>query len=467
MYFLRKLYPWRWLIVGFLLGATILMLPTPDGLTPEGQRALTIAVVATLFFITEPIPLPATALLIAVFQVLLGLGTGNEVAKSFMSDSVFFIMGSLMMSVALVKQRLDRRIAYGILKLTGPYVSRILFGFAAVSALLASFIGEHTVAAMMLPVALAIFGHAQKDHANLRNLGALLLFSVAYGTVIAGIGTPSGGARNAIMIDYWKQLADVNVSYLDWMAYAYPLVILQVPALVGVLMWTFPPEVKTLRRALVRLRREVHSEGGLSSKDIQVIVLFFIVMLGWITLSSQIGLGVVALIGASFYLLLGLVRWEDLNNGVNWGVVWLYAATISLGVQMKDSGAAEWVASNVLGFLSIVGLDQGILLLITLSLLTVFVTHTMSAGASVAVLGPITLTIALTSGNSVLATGFATAVSSAFAYMVVAGTPSSAIIYSSGHLTTKDFLKVGIRMVVASLLILWLAMAVYWPLLGV
>src|SRR3990172_1904118 len=134
MRFLRTLLAWRWLILGLLLGVTLLLLPTPHGLTSAGQRALAIAAVAALFFITEPFPLPAVALLIAAFQVLLGLGSGNEVARSFMGDSVFFIMGSLMISVALVKQRLDRRIAYAILRMTGPHLLRILFGFTATSA---------------------------------------------------------------------------------------------------------------------------------------------------------------------------------------------------------------------------------------------------------------------------------------------------------------------------------------------
>lgn len=466
MHFLRKCFAWRWLIAGFVLGATLLSLPTPEGLTPEGQRALTIAAVATLFFITEPIPLPAVALLIAVFQVLLGLGSGNEVAKSFMSDSVFFIMGSLMMSVALVKQQLDRRIAYGILKLTGPSVTRIVFGFAGVSALLASFIGEHTVAAMMLPVALAILSHVRKEPQQIKHLAALLLFSIAYGTAIAGIGTPSGGARNAIMIDYWRELGHIQIGYLDWMVYTYPLVIAQIPLLVGVLLWTFPAEVKEIRRALVRLRQEVHSKGALSAQDKQVIAVFLFIMLCWITLGQSLGLGIIAIMGAALYLILGLVRWEDLNNGVNWGVVWLYAAAISMGVQTQNTGAAQWVAENFLSFLSPLHLDSGLPLLMALSVLAVLVTHTMSAAAAVAVLGPIALQIATLSGDSLMLAGFATTIGAAFSYMVVASQPSLTIVYSSGYLSSKDFLKVGSRMLLASLLILWLAMAVYWPWLG-
>ena len=93
----------KWIFIGFLVGAVILSIPVPVGLTPLGMRALALVVVAFLFFMTEPIPLPGVALFIAVFEVLLGIEKPGAVAQSFMSDSVFFIMGSLMIATAISK----------------------------------------------------------------------------------------------------------------------------------------------------------------------------------------------------------------------------------------------------------------------------------------------------------------------------------------------------------------------------
>src|SRR5262245_11292497 len=148
-----------------------------------------------------------------------------------MNDSVFFILGSLMLAVAIVKQRLDRRLAVAIFRLTGPKIDRIVLGLVAVSAFLASLIGEHTVAAIMMPVVMSLIRHAGDEPKNTPRLSALLLFSIAYSCAIAGLGTPSGGARNAIMIEYWSRLYQIEVSYFGWIRYAYPLVILQVPVL--------------------------------------------------------------------------------------------------------------------------------------------------------------------------------------------------------------------------------------------
>ena len=463
MELLRLLFARRWLILGLLVGLVILLLPTPDGLTPEGHRALALLAVAVIFFITEPIPLPATALLIAVGQVLLNLGLPNDVARSFMSDSVFFIMGSLMISVAIVKQNLDKRIAFALLRVTGPSVTRIAFGITAVSALLASFIGEHTVAAMMLPVTLGIIRAVEHDHSNVRNLAVLLLLSIVYGCAIAGLGTPSGGARNAIVIDYWNQLFDVQMGYLTWMAYAYPLVLLQLPFVTWILLMTFKPEVLNIKRALARLRRDVRKSGKFSSNEFKAIFLFVLVLLGWILLSGQYGLGMIAILGASLYMIMGLVRWQDLNTGVNWGVVWLYASAISLGFLLDQSQAASWLAG---GLIDLFGGSGGIILLAAIAILLVIFTNLMSSGAAVAVLAPVTLQIAAISGESVLATGFITSLASAFAFLTVIGTPAAMIIYGSGYLRAVDYAKAGSKLVVISVIMLLLLANFYWPMLG-
>lgn len=460
---MRILIGRRWLIIGLLVGAIILIIPTPDGLSPEGMRALAILAVAIIFFIAEPIPLPATALLIAVAQVFLSLDDPNSVARSFMSDSVFFIMGSLMISVALVKQNLDKRIAFGLLQITGPTIGRIAFGITATSALLASFIGEHTVAAMMLPVALGIIRAVEDDNINVRNLAVLLLLSIVYGCAIAGLGTPSGGARNAIIIDYWNQVFGQRVDYLQWMLYAYPLVLLQLPFVTWILLKTFKPEVVDVKRALVRLRKNVRESGSFSRNELKTVVLFLLILLGWITLSGSVGLGMVALFGASLFLIFGLVRWEDLNSGVNWGVVWLYASAISLGVQLTNTGAAAWLAD---GFLALFGGSGELGMLLAIVLLMVAMTNLMSSGAAVAVLAPVTLKIGQIAGISVLATGFATALSSAFAFLTVIGTPAAMIIYGSGYLRPSDYAKAGSKLVIVSVIMLLVVALLYWPILG-
>jgi len=475
---LNLIYFWdkKWFFFAMIIGALMLHMPLPVGLTHEGLVVLTMSVVATILFITEPVPLPSVALMIICAQVLLLGHDSTSVAKSLMTDSVLFIMGSLMLAVAVVKQKLDKRIAWLLVRITGTRTSRICFGVSVTSGVLASFIGEHTVAAMMLPVGITLITLTSDDPKKVRNLAVVLLLSIAYGCSIAGIGTPSGGARNAIMIGYWKEFFyhpddpetyRFIIDYLKWMMYAYPIFLLQLPFVTLILFFTFRPEYNDLSRAVVKLRAQVEAEGPMKRGDWMSIFLFVLVLLGWVTISSEIGMGTVAILGASAFLIAGLVRWEDINSGVNWGVVLLYAAAISLGVQMKLTGAALWVAEHFLDLLLPLGAHEGFGLWAAVSALTTLVTNTMSNGAAVAVLGPIVLKVAVASQESPILIGFITSISSAFAYLTVVGTPACTIVYASGYLKTTDFLIVGWKMVLMSTIMMLLAAAVYWPLLGV
>ena len=465
----------RWFFIAIAVGAAMLAMPQPEGLSREGQIVLTMSVVAVILFVSEPVPLPTVALLIIIGQVLiLGLES-TTVAKSLMTDSVLFIMGSLMLAVAVVKQKLDVRIAWLIVRMTGTKTTRICFGISLVSGVLASFVGEHTVAAMMLPVGITLITLTSNDPKQVRNLAAMLLFSISYGCSIAGIGTPSGGARNAIMIGYWKEFffdptnPDTQkylIDYVTWVIYAYPIFLIQLPFVTLILYWTFKPKQKHLSRAVSKLRNQLDVQGPMSSRDWLAIIIFTLILLGWVMFSAEVGLGTVAIMGAAVFLIAGLVKWEEINSGVNWGVVLLYAAAISLGLQMKDTGAAKWVAESFLNVLAPLGAESGLGLWASISVLTTFVTNTMSNGAAVAVLGPIVLNMATVAGESPILIGFITAVSSAFAYLTVIGTPACTIVYASGYLKTTDFLKVGWRMVLMSTLLLLLAASVYWPVLA-
>jgi sodium-dependent dicarboxylate transporter 2/3/5 len=464
----------RWFLVTLLLGFALMVAPTPAGLSHEGQIVLAMSFMATMLFITEPVPLPTVALLLIIGQVvLLGL-PADRVAQSLMSDSVLFIMGSLMLAVAVVKQKLDRRIALAIVRMTGTSVFWISFGITAVCGMLASFIGEHTVAAMMLPVGVTLISLTSNEPKKVKNLAALLLLSISYGCAIAGIGTPSGGARNAIMIGYWKEFfydpanpetRRFIMDYLTWMVYAYPMFLVQLPLVSGLLFWTFRPEYRDLSRAVARLRTQVMMDGPLKPADWLAILVFLATIAGWILLSESLGLGIVAILGAAAFLVAGLVRWEDINSGVNWGVVLLYAAAISLGVEMKETGAAQWLAESFIGLMQPFGAGQGPGLWAAVAALTTAVTNTMTAGAAVAVLGPVVLKTAAVSGDDPLTIGFITAIASAFAYITAAAHPAFTIIYASGYLKARDFLRSGWRMTLASILLLMAAATFYWPLI--
>ena len=442
----------RWLIISLLLGVILINLPTPEGLTISGYHTLIIVIIAILLIISEPIPLPATALLIIILEVVFGIASPNAAANSFMSDAVFFIMGSLMLAVAIVSQGLDTRLALGIIRLTGNRTWKIVLGFVGISALLSSFIGEHTVTAMMMPVGLTLVRFTNQDISKSKTLTSLILFSIAYGSAIGSIGTPSGGGRNVIMLDYWRGFGIADISYLEWMKYTYPMLLVEIPLATLILWFTFKPEHKILDSAVRKLKVQVAKSGHIKGREILAILIFIAVFLGWVFLSPMIGLGIVALLGVVLYLIFGLIKWEDLNRNTNWGVIILFGAAISLGVQMTETGAAMWVAEQAISGLKFITPNIEILRWFVAVFLTGIMTNLLSNAATVAVIGPIVLNM----GGDQILLGFSTAIASAFAYLTVVASPTCMIIHSSGLITSRDYLKAGWKMFLMSAAVLFL-----------
>lgn len=451
----------KWLILAFLLSISFFYIPSPEGLTPKGHRTLIIVLVALVLIISESIPLPAVAILILIMEVILGVDTADGVASSFMSDAVFFIMGSLMLAVSIVYQGLDKRLALGVINITGNKTWRIVLGFVTISALLSSFIGEHTVAAMMLPVALTLIRNAGLETGKATRLSTVLLFSIAYGCAIGSIGTPSGGGRNVIMIGYLSEFGMAELSYLTWMKFAYPMLLLEIPITAIVLWYTFTPSQKILDSAVRKLKVQVAKTGDLTVNQFMAIGIFFLVFVGWVFLSPFIGLGIVALSGVFLYLSFGLIEWQEINRNTNWGVILLFGSAISLGIQMKETGAALWVAEGTLHYLEIIFQDVAVVRWFVSVVITGILTNLLSNAATVAVLGPIVLDM----GGNPLITGIMTSIASSFAYLTIVASPTCMIIHSTGLITSSDYLKAGWKLFIISVVLLLLISMFYWPVL--
>ena len=452
----------KWLIITFFISVVLFYLPTPEGLSSEGHRTLIIVITTLILIISESIPLPAVAILILIMEVTLGVDSPDGVAASFMSDAVFFIMGSLMLAVSIVHQGLDKRLALAIINVTGNKTLSITFGFVTVSALMSSFIGEHTVAAMMLPVVLALIKNAGLDTTKATKLSTLLLFSIAYGCALGSIGTPSGGGRNVIMIGYLSEFGLGDISYLEWMKYAYPMLLIEIPVAVAVLWFTFTPKQKSLDTAIRKLKVNVAKSGKLSGNQLMAILVFILVFLGWVFLSPFIGLGIVALSGVFFYLTFGLIEWPDIARRTNWGVILLFGSAISLGIQMKETGAALYVAENAIYSLQYIFKNIEIVRWFFTVILTAILTNLLSSAATVSVFGPIVLDM----GGNPIALGIATSVASAFSYLTIVASPTCMIIHSTGLVTSNDYLKAGWKLFVISIILLFLVSFFYWPTLS-
>jgi len=447
----------RWFIYAIIIGIVLILLPHPSGLTKQGYTAIIILITSLVLIIKEPIPLPAIAIYMLLAQIYGGIDSADGIAKTFMNDAVFFIMGSLMLAVVIIRQGWDSRIALGILKLTGNKTSNIAFGFLSISAILSSFIGEHTVAAIMLPIGMTLIKYTSPDISKVKNVSAVILFSIAYGCLIGSVGTPSGGGRNVIMINYFNQ-AGLTLSYFEWMVKIYPFVLIQIPIATWVIMNTFKPEYKILDSSVRKLVIKVARSRSMTGRNTLTVIIFFLIFIGWIFFSETFGLGTIALTGVFIYILGGFVRWNDLNRHTHWGVIILFGATISLGTSIRSTGASLWLADQVIilfgGMMEVFPFFSDLIVI----LITTSMTNMLSSSATVAVLGPITMNLV----PDMLHIGLVTAVSSAFGYFTAVAAPACTIVYSSGMIKAKDFVKIGLRIGLLSIILLMVYINTYW-----
>lgn len=461
------------LILAALVASIILILPQPESiqfgeqtitLSPQGQKALALLGALIVIFVTEALPIGATVGIVYAWIMFFNILPHNEAAKVFSHDAIWFLVGALMIAEVLVKYGIHKRILIIIMKIVGPKPKYISLGIICFCAISAAFIAEHTVAALMLPVGLALI-HINGGYKSVPNLSKLFLFSIAFGCAIGSLSTPSGGGRNVLMIGFLEELYGVRIGYGSWMVMALPITIILIPCLWFILNKKFKPEIASLESKSKEITKEMTLEP-MKFKEWVVVAIFLFILFLYIT-KGKLGIGMIALFGSVLFLVFGLANWKDYQK-INWGIPLLYFGAIGLGTCLQQTGAATWLAAQSLAMINhIIPLNGDIAVTATGALIMSGMTQMMSDGPCVATIGPVLLESARLSGIDPVFFGIAVAISSAFAFMIIIGTPANVIVYSSGYLKPKDFLKAGIFIYIVSLAVLLLVVFFWWGILNV
>ncbi|RJQ66522.1 MAG: DASS family sodium-coupled anion symporter [Desulfobacteraceae bacterium] len=462
-----------------------------DALSDQDRKAadkggwhVKVAIALTVFvvgcFLTECMPLPGVAFVMGLVLVTTGVVGRDSLAMFYWSDSVWFIMGSLMFAAAFVKTGVDKRVCLAMFnKLAVPNVRYITLMFFVVITPLAAFISDHALAAMFLPIGMLLYQNSlTREIPEDPELGKMLMISIAMACNMGGPGAPSGGARNVIMMTYLQDMFGIDIGYMQWVTYCFPFLFVMIPLTWLLVNWRFKPRIHSLAPAMEQLRGEIDKMGGWSRQQIWALVIFVVMVFGWFTEKSfydmgiypvRLGIGTVAVGGAIAYLLAGVTTWRDYQDRVDWGVVWLYAGAILFGRILDETGAAYWLARSALEVLAPLGINAGLPLMAVTNGLTGVITNLMADGPAAAAVGPVVLNVAglVHPGSTFLPfIAMGTAMASSFAYCLIIGTPPNAIVYASGYLGPKDFLRVGVLAWICSNVVLILLAGIYWKLRG-
>jgi sodium-dependent dicarboxylate transporter 2/3/5 len=449
-------------IVGRILAAVafavMLWLPPPDGLELVAWRVAAVAVLLAILWLSEAIPVAATALLPLVLFPLLGVAPIAAAAAPYANPIVFLFLGGFIIGLAIERCNLHRRIALNVLLRVGAREDLQIGGFMFATACLSMWVSNTATAVMMLPVALSIIPHQQNgeiEHGKTAFAAALLL-SVAYAANIGGISTLIGTPPNALLAAFMLETYDVQIGFAQWMQIGLPLA-----AVMLVICWwlltrvLYDVNLRELPGARDAIRTALADMGPASAAEKRVAVVFAITAGLWIArplIAAQwpdlmLSDTTIAIGGALLMFLIpsgqgggdALMTWRYAER-LPWGVLLLFGGGLSLADAVADSGLAQGIGNALAGL----GTLPVVVLVLAVTLVIIFLTELTSNIATAATFLPVVAALAVSLGQDPLLFAIPAVLASSFAFMMPVATPPNAIVFSSGHITIPQMVRAGI-----------------------
>ena len=453
----RKVFDLRRFLLVLAATGAVLLLPAPPGLSEEAHRALALFVFTGMILSLQPVPLPIGALLVPVAAVALGIDTVTEAFAPFASPVIYLILASLFLAEALRKHGLTRRLAlYAIVASRGEF-HRLIFMLIALTAALSMWVLNTATAAMLIPVAISI-AQQIRDQTYAKRMLALLILAIGYGASIGGIGTPMGSGENAIASGQLNQAMTFN--FFSWTAYGLPVVIVLVPITWAFLLVAF--RVPNLKLELTPSLRELVRARGLSHAEREIIGVLLLSIFLWITGSALekwlhlpatlLSSAIVAILAVALLSVEELIDWNDLK-GVNWGIIFVIGAGLTLGDALDKSGASAWIVSLIEPVLG--GLPYAaILALLVIS--TFVMTQFMNSVTYGAILSPILVTLGLTANIPPTRLVLPFVFTLALCYTLPNSSARMTLVAVSGAVDAKDMFRSGLLVGIPSALFVFL-----------
>jgi len=437
-----------WLAPLIAVAVTLLMMRV--GWAREGALTGGLTVLCALWWIFEPIPIPATAMIpLGVFP-LLGILDGKQVAQAYGDPLIILLMGGAMLSKAMEKSGVHRRLALYMVNLFGgDSQRRLVMGFMVASAALSMWVSNTATTLMLLPVAYAVLqsvdssGGTSQDS---KKLAVPLFLGIAYAASIGGLGTPIGSPPNIVFLKIYGEATGSVPSFTQWMLWGLPVVMVLLPLAA---LW-----ITRHLDATAPLR--IPQAGAWRSEEARVLVIFFLTALAWITLREPFGgwsqwlnvpsanYAAVALTSVILMFILPngqggkLLDWESAST-IHWGVLLLFAGGIAIAKAFAVTGISGAIGESLSGVTRL-----SIIVLIAVVALTVtFLTEITSNTATTTLLMPILAAASLGAGFEPALLMLPAALSASCAFMLPVATAPNAIVFGTGKITVEQMVREG------------------------
>lgn len=451
---------WIGFFGGLLVFVLMLFSSPPENLSLAGWRTAAVALLMATWWVTEVIPIFATALIPLVLFPILDITDIDAAAAPYADPMIYLFLGGFIIAIAMKRWDLHRRIALGIISFIGAKPRNIIAGFIVSSAFMSMWVSNTAATMMMLPIGLSVIQLTKtgtQDPEKLRqnrNFALALMLGIAYAANVGGLGTVIGTPTNALMIAFVNDAYNMEITFAQWMGLGVPVVILGLPIIFYTLTnIVFPVRLKTVPGGREYIDDEMKRLGTISRPEIIVGSVFVLVALLWIgrPLLEPVIPGLsdasIAIFGALLLFLIPvnldksvfIMRWRDAEE-VPWGVLILFGGGLSLAGAIQKTGLAEWVG----GYFSILGGWPVILTIFVIAIIIIMFTELASNSATAAAFLPVIASVAIGIGQDPLLFAIPITMVASCAFMLPVATPPNAIVYGSGVMNIPQMVRAGL-----------------------
>ena len=446
---------------GFWIGLgvffIILFSPHPESLSSAGWTVAAIALLMAIWWATEAVPVPVTALLPLALFPLLGVNDIKTTALPYANPNIYLFMGGFILALGIESSGLHKRLALRMLITIGSSGAKLVGGFMLVSAVISMWVMNTSTTLMLLPIGLAVCATVAQTIPNFssqerKHFEISLLLGIAYAASIGGMSTLVGTAPNIIFVGFMQETYGLEISFIDWMKLGVPLsAIMLFASWYAITKYVYPVTFIANMETKLQLKNMLYDLGPMGRDEKKVLIIFSLAASAWmlrtlldnfIPLLTDAGIAILAAL--SFFLIpsennkTDLLTWDQANK-LPWGLLVLFGGGLSLAASIESSGLGSWIGEA----LTILDNVPPIILILAVATLIIFLTELTSNVATTSTFLPVVGAVAVALGIAPVALTIPVVLAASCAFMLPVATPPNAIVFGSGKISIPDMMKAG------------------------
>ncbi|MXO51518.1 DASS family sodium-coupled anion symporter [Erythrobacter gaetbuli] len=441
------------LVIGILALLAGIFAPLPAGMERGAGIVAGLVVLMAAWWMTEALPLTATALMPFLVLPFAGVMDAKTTASAYYSPILFLLLGGAFIALAIERTGLHKRLALALLRMVGGRGGQagVLLAFMATAAILSMLISNTSTALIMMPMAVAVLAGGGIGDEDTEGLSGALPMGIAFAASIGGLGTLVGSPTNAIAVGLLDTLTGTRITFAQWAFYGLPVVVIGVPLAAFLVARVQKVAAHPFDARAARTAIDTHSAWSSAEKRlVPVVAVTFLLWMGQMWIAPYLPDGsltdgtIAILMSLTLFLLPDgtgrpLLTWDEANRAP-WGVIMMFGGGLALAAGMAASGLADWLGQALLP------LEAWPLVLVAIAVvaMVVLITEFASNVATASGIIPVVASLVVALGADPVLLAMPAALAASWGFMLPAGTGPNAIAWSTGRIRIERMVKAGL-----------------------